>query len=106
MGKLLKNNSGEYNYHFNWMDEESNNTGFNDVWAKNKREAVKLAKAMETEAHWALYVGREYVTVPNKVEGEGHCFRMKGMYVNVKTMRRATRELSDSMNRLGWMMSN
>ena len=41
-----------------------------------------------------------------KVEGEGHCFRMKGMYVNVKTMRRATRELADSMNRLGWMMSN
>lgn len=106
MGKLIKNNVGEYNYHFNWMDEEGRSTGFNDVWAPNKPEAIKRAKARETEAHWALYVDRDYVTVPNEVKGEGHCFRMKGMYVNVKTMRRATRELADSMNRLGWMMSN
>ena len=37
---LLKNNKGEYNYHFNWIDCNGHTVGFNDVWASNKREAV------------------------------------------------------------------
>jgi len=102
---LLKNNKGEFNYQFNWIDENGSTCGFNDVWASNKREAVKKAKAMETKAHWAWYDGSKYVTVPAEVTTGGHCFRMKGMYVDVKSMYKATAKQADAMNRLGWMMS-
>ena len=105
MGKLLKNSRGEYNYHFNWMDENGHTCGFNNVWATNKREAVKLAKAMETKAHWSLYEGGEYITVKKEVLGKGHCFRMKGMYVSAESMRKANAELRSAMDRLGHMMS-
>tara|TARA_B110000503_G_scaffold136486_1_gene218861 strand:+ start:2883 stop:3209 length:327 start_codon:yes stop_codon:yes gene_type:complete len=104
--KLWRNVSGEYNYQFNWIDESGATCGFNDVWAPNKREAVKKAKLRETKAHWALYDGKKYVTVSEEVKGEGHCFRMKGMYVNVKSMYKATSSQADSMNRIGWMLSN
>jgi hypothetical protein len=105
--KLWRNVSGEYNYQFNWIDENGTTCGFNDVWAPNKREAVKKAKKMETKAHWSLWDEdkREYVTVPNKVEGKGHCFRMEGMYVDTKSMYKATFKQADDMNRLGWMMT-
>jgi hypothetical protein len=103
---LLKNNKGEYNYQFNWVDENYSVCGFNSVWATNKREALKKAKAMETEAHWALYDGNKYVTVPEEVIGEGHCFRMKGMYVQVESMYKATAEQRDRMDEIGWMMTN
>lgn len=103
--KLWRNVSGEYNYQFNWIDENGTTCGFNDVWAPNKREAVKRAKAMETKAHWALYDGKEYVWVTEEVKGKGHCFRMEGMYVDVKSMYKATVKQADEMNRIGWMMS-
>ncbi len=105
--KLWRNNLGEYNYQFNWINENGTTTGFNDVWAPNKREAVKRAKAMETKAHWSLWDEdkRKYVTVPNKVEGKGHCFRMEGMYVDTKSMYKAKYSEAEKMNRLGWMMS-
>ena len=106
-GKLLKNSKGEYNYQFNWKDEHGKVTGFNDVWAPSKREAVKLAKAMEDKAHWALYdpaVG-SYVVVPEHVNNGEHCFRNSGMYLKVDSMYRATQSEADSMNRLGWMMT-
>ena len=105
--KLLKNHRGEYNYQFNWVDEDGSTTGFNDVWAPNKREAVKLAKKMETKAHWSLWSeeSENYITVPNEVKGKGHCFRMKGMYVDIKSMYRATSTQADQMNKLGWMLS-
>jgi hypothetical protein len=63
---------------------------------------------MESKAHWALWDEdkREYVTVPNKVEGKGHCFRMKGMYADTKSMYKAKYSEAEKMNRLGWMMSN
>ena len=102
---LLKNNKGEYNYQFNWIDETGMTVGFNSVWASNKREAVKKAKAMEDPAHWAWYNGQKYVTVPEEVTTGGHCFYNKGMYVNVKSMYKATRKQADEMNRLGWMMT-
>ena len=106
--KLWRNNLGEYNYQFNWIDENGDTCGFNDVWAPNKPEAVKRAKKMESKAHWALWDKdkREYVTVPNKVEGKGHCFRMKGMYADTKSMYKAKYSEAEKMNRLGWMMSN
>ena len=66
MSKLLKNSKGEYNYHFNWIDEDGIVCGFNDVWATNKRDAVKLAKKMEKPA-------KDYTWG-----------RMTGMFVNVK----------------------
>ena len=103
--KLLKNIKGEYNYHFNWVNKNGNYVGFNDVWATNKREAVKKAKSMETPAHWAWYNGSEYVTVPGEVTTGGHCFYNQGMYVDVKSMYKATAKQADAMNRLGWMMS-
>ena len=101
----LKNSRGEYNYHFNWIDCNGSTCGFNDVWAANKREAVKKAKAMESPAHWAWYNGTEYITVANEVTTGGHCFWNKGMYVDVASMRKADQKLADSMNRLGWMMT-
>ena len=88
------------------MDCNSHSCGFNNVWAKNKREAVKLAKKMETKAHWAWYDGSEYVTVPERVTTGGHCFYHEGMYLNPATMRRATRKIADEMDRLGWLMTN
>ena len=103
--KFIKNNKGEYNYHFNWMDCNGSICGFNDVWAKNYYTAVKSALAMESKAHWGWYDGTEYVTVPEEVTTGGHCYYNKGMYVNLSTMRRATRKIADDMNRLGWMMS-
>tara|TARA_R100000900_G_scaffold127331_1_gene102084 strand:+ start:302 stop:622 length:321 start_codon:yes stop_codon:yes gene_type:complete len=105
MKKLLKNSRGEYNYHFNWVDCEGAYTGFNDVWATNKLEAIKKAKARETKAHWAWYNGTKYVDVPEKVTTGGHCFYNKGMYVDTKSMYKATAKQADEMNRIGWMMT-
>lgn len=104
---LLKNIKGEYNYQFNWVDVKGNYVGFNDVWAANKKEAIKKAKEMETHARWCVYdpeVGK-YVEVENKVDNGQHCFYNEGMYLDVKSMRKATREKADEMNRLGWMLS-
>ena len=84
---LLKNSRGEYNYHFNWIDENGSTVGFNDVWAVNKRQAKKLAKAMETPAH------------------DSKWGRMSGMYVDIKSMYRATAKQAEAMDRLGWMMT-
>jgi hypothetical protein len=105
--KLLKNLRGEYNYHFNWIDETVSVCGFNDVWAHTKREAIKKARSMETEAHWSLYdpEQRKYVAVDAPVNNGNHCFRMKGIYVKVESMYKATRSEADAMNRLGWMMT-
>ena len=100
--KLMRQyKTGFYNYQFLWMDESGINIGFNDVWAPNKREAVKKAKAMENPAHWAWYNGETYVTVPAKVTTGGHCFYNKGMYVDVKSMYKATYTEARTMDRLG-----
>ena len=101
---LLKNHRGEYNYHFYWVDENGRVTGFNDVWAFNKREAVKLAKKMEKQARWLVYdrESREYVEVPAGTEG-AHYF--EAMLVKVDSMYKATAKQADVMNRLGWMMT-
>ena len=103
---LLKNHKNEYNYHFNWMDCDGHSCGFNSVWAPNKREAVKLAKAMESPAHWAWFNGTTYITVPAEVTTGGHCFYNKGMYVDVKSMYKATADQRDEMDELSWMMSH
>lgn len=106
--KLIRNRLGEYNYHFNWMNEHGSVNGFNDVWAANKREAVKKARAMEDKAHWALYdqeVGH-YVVVPQHVNNGEHCFRNSGMYLKRDTMYRATQRQADAANLLGWSMTN
>lgn len=84
---LWKNARGEYNYQFNWIDENGTTVGFNDVWAANKREAVKKAKAMES---------------PAKDYSWG---RMTGMFVDVKSMYKATAKQAAAMNRLGNMMT-
>lgn len=102
---LLKNVRGEYNYQFNWIDETGMTVGFNSVWASNKREAVKKAKAMENPAHWAWYNGTKYITVPAEVTTGGHCFYNKGMYVDVKSMYKATAKQRDAMDLLSWQMT-
>ena len=104
--KLLRQyGTGFYNYQFNWVNERGISNGFNDVWAPNKREAVKLAKAMESKAGWRWYNGTEYVSVKKEVTTGGHCFYHEGMYVNVKSMYKATAKEAAAMNRLGNMMS-
>jgi len=103
---LLKNVHGHYKYQFNWMDCDGTIVGFNSVWAPNKREAKKLAKAMENPAHWAWYNGETYITVPAEVTTGGHCFYNKGMYLNVDSMYKATREQSDAMDLLAFQMTH
>ena len=102
---LLKNHKGEYKYQFNWMDCDGSTTGFNSVWASNKREAVKKAKTMENKASWSWYNGQTYVRVPEEVTTGGHCFYNKGMYLDIKSMYKATRKQSDAMDELSWMMT-
>lgn len=100
--KLLRQyKTGFYNYQFLWKDETGYNNGFNSVWAPNKREAVKLAKKMESKAGWKWYNGNEYVRVAKQPKSEGHSFYDKGMYVDVKTMYKATQSQSSAMDRLG-----
>ena len=103
---LLKNVRGEYNYQFNWIDCNGHTTGFNDVWAANKREAVKKAKAMEDPAHWAWYNGTKYITVPAEVTTGGHCFYNKGMYIDKSTFYRATSSESRAMDKIAWALTN
>lgn len=86
--KLLRQHgTGFYNYQFNWIDENGMTVGFNDVWAPNKREAVKRAKAMES---------------PAKDYSWG---RMTGMFVDVKSMYKATAKEAAAMDRLGNLMT-
>ena len=109
MSKLMRQyGTGDYKYLFNWIDEDGFQCGFNEVWAPNMAEARKRAKAVETEAHWSLYDDklRKYVTVPEEVFGQGHCFRMKGLYIDPKSFRKATYEASAALDRLGWLLTN
>ena len=101
---LLKNYRGEYNYHFYWVNENGHVTGFNDVWAFNKREAVKLAKKMEKQPRWIVYdeVARKYVEVDASWPGAEY---VEAMLVHVPSMYKATRKQADDRNRLSWMMT-
>ena len=83
----LQNAQGEWNYHFNWIDEDGHTVGFNSVWASSKREAIKRARAMESPA-------RDY-----------SWGRMKGMFLDTQSMYRATAKQARAMDRLGWMMT-
>ena len=83
----LKNAKGEWNYHFNWIDEDGRTVGFNDVWASSKREAVKRARVMESPA-------RDY-----------EWGRHTGTYLDPGTMYRATAQQAVAADRLGWMMT-
>lgn len=107
MSKLMKNQKGEYNYLFHWMDETGAYCGFNDVWAKNMAEARKIAKRWETKAHWSLWNEntKQYETVPEEITGCGHCFRMKGMYINPKSFKKATYASSRAMDRIANMIT-
>ena len=105
---LLKNHKGEYNYQFLWMEEDGNVCGFNDVWAANKREAVKKAKAMENPAGWRMFdeERREYVRIDKPANNiNGKCYYNKGMYLKPDSMYRATAKQRDDMDRLSWMMT-
>lgn len=68
-----KNKAGEYLYLFNWTSG-----GFNDVWAKNKKEAIKQ-------------IAKE--------------FPGGKLQVNESTLRRCTYEEYQAQNRMGWMLS-
>lgn len=106
MALLRHARTGFYKYQFNWIDSTETIVGFNSVWAPNKREAKRLAKAMEIPAHWAWYNGKTYITVPGKVTTDGHCFFNKGMYLNVDSMYRASCEQSEAMDRLSFQMTH
>ena len=97
----------KYIYTFSWMDEDGSYCGWNDVYADNVKEARKEAKKMETKAHWSLYDSklRKYVTVPEEVTGKGHCFRMKGMYINPKSFKKTSVEQHFENHRIASMMA-
>lgn len=94
-------------YTFSWIDEDGHYCGWNDVYASNMKEARKIAKRGETKAHWALYDSeiRKYVTVPKEVKGKGHCFRMKGMYIDPKSFKRTSIEKHIENHRIAAMMA-
>ena len=94
-------------YTFSWIDEDGMYCGWNDVYADSMREARKLAKKRETKAHWSLYDEslRKYVTVPKEVKGKGHCFRMKGMYIDPKSFKRTSVEKHFENHRIAAMMA-
>jgi len=103
---LLKNHRGEYNYQFLWMNESGSVTGFNNVWATNKRDAVKLVKKMETKAGWRKWTGTEYVSVPQpKSNVNGDHYYNEGMYLKPDSMYRATAKQASDMDRVSWMMT-
>jgi|TARA_R110000803_G_scaffold124816_1_gene192509 hypothetical protein len=106
--KLRRNVRGEYNYQFNWCNVKGETIGFNDVWASNKREAVKKAKAMESKAHWAAWdeEKRTYVEVPEFVSDNKHCFFNSGMYLHLPSMHKATDSEAAMMNRIGHSLTN
>jgi len=101
---LLKNSRGEYNYHFNWVNENGQVTGFNNVWATNKRDAVKLAKVMEKQPRWMIYDCEisQYVEVAALTEGAEY---YEAMLVHVPSMYKATSKQASDMDRLSWMMT-
>jgi hypothetical protein len=66
--KLYKNSNGEYRYLFNWIGG-----GFNDVWAKNKRDAINKINSNYT------------------------------LEVNMSTLRKCTKTQSDKWDRDGYL---
>ena len=68
-----KNSKGEYLFLFNWTSG-----GFNDVWALNKKDAVKQIR-------------KEF---PSGI-----------LEVNESTLRKCTYEEYQEQNRMGWMLS-
>lgn len=77
-----KNRDGEYLYLFNWIGG-----GFNDVWARSKREAY--AKVIrESKRH-----EKEY---PTHVK----------LRPDYGSMRHCTYEEYQQQNRMGWLLTN
>ena len=78
--KLFRNTEGEYLYLFNWIGG-----GFNDVWAKSKKEAYR--KVVKERKEWEE-------KNPTHVE----------LRPDYKSMRRCTYTQYQEHNRKGWMM--
>lgn len=87
---MSKNEYGEYNYQFNWVDVDGVVIVFDNVWALNKKDAIKKAKKREIKSGWSLYseVANQYLSVPREIKGGGKCFYNKGKYVEVSSMKR------------------
>ena len=81
-------------YKFNFKDEEGSICGWNDVQSNNIINARKEAKKMTTEAHWALYSPEagKYIWVDEYVESSEHCFRMRGCYPDLASLKKQTAE--------------
>jgi hypothetical protein len=79
--KLYKSQNGEYLYLFNWIGG-----GFNDEWAKTKKEAIAQVHKKNRE-HEEKY--------PTHVK----------LRIDETTLRRCTYSEYQEQNRLGWMMS-
>jgi hypothetical protein len=69
---LVKNSKGQYNYQFLFIGG-----GFNDVWASNKTEAIKLANQ-----------------------------KFPSFKVQESTFVKATAKMMEQQNKMGWMMFN
>jgi len=103
---LRRNNMGEYNYHFNFIDETGITIGINDVWASSKKIATAKAKVMEDKPGWRWYNGETYVTVSKPFHLSGHCYYNKGMFIDIKSMYKATQSDADRMTQIGWALTN
>jgi hypothetical protein len=79
--KLIRDKEGRYNYLFNWIGG-----GFNSVWAFNVQEARNIVKKEREES------AKNY---PTHVK----------LVADPKSFRKATREMSDEQNKMGWMMT-
>lgn len=79
--KLFRNVQGEYLYLFNWTCG-----GFNDVWARTKKEAYRL------------------VVDERKISEEQNPSHSK-LRPDYKSMRRCTYSQYQEQNSMGWMMS-
>lgn len=91
-----KNKNGEYEYGFNWINEEGNYAGWNQVWAKSMGEARRKAKKKESPARWFTYD----IRVDGKVIKNGGRERMKGLYIDPKSFKRRTLKESMEMDRI------
>lgn len=69
----FRNNGGEYNWFFNWEGSH----GYNTIWAKSKKDAIRKVKKKFSMGH----------------------------KINVSTLRRQTQSGARETDRMGYMMT-
>jgi len=98
---LVRNTKGEYSYGFNWIDSDGHTVGFNDVWAKNIKEARSRAKLRESKPRWIHYdiINTKGEVVPSKEWN-------KGMLIDPKTFKKLDSKTARARDYAGWMLTH